>query len=76
MGFGKKFSQNPILLYFCIKELNFAIFVRARVIMTSQKPNPGDIVLNLVMVRGYSKLTISAKINIIQEFILKIRRGW
>ncbi len=46
--------------------------------MTSQKPNHawGMLVLNLVsMFKGHSKLTISTKINIIQEFILKISSG-
>ncbi len=41
--FGKIFSQNqivPILLY---RKPNFLIFVRAHVIMTSQKPNVGHV---------------------------------
>ncbi len=41
--FGIIFSQNqifPILLY---RKRNFLIFVRAHVIMTSQKPNAGHV---------------------------------
>ncbi len=39
----KKISQTqfPILLF--VQELNFAIVVRAYVIMTSQKPHPGNV---------------------------------
>ncbi len=42
MGFWEKNSQNPMIPYFCTGTLNFTIFVSAHVIITSQKPNPGD----------------------------------
>jgi hypothetical protein len=42
MGFWGKFSQkSKFPVYFCTGSLNFTIFVRARVSMTSQKPKTG-----------------------------------
>ena len=40
--FGKKIAKIQ-LSYTFVQELNFTIFVRPHVIMTSQKPNPEDI---------------------------------
>ncbi len=62
--FGTSFSQNlisPVLLY---RKLNFLIFVRVHVIVTSQKPNDGGVgTLWVIKIRRDSKQTLVPKLK-------------
>ena len=43
MGFLEKIAKVQFFYTFFVQELNFAIFMRTQVIMTSHKSNPGDV---------------------------------